>query len=583
MSDLAKAAAVEAGVRALQAYLGVDAASALKACSPEKDELAAFEYRLQDDYLGVARTLHIGFPTGFPDVPLTFRITPSAWLLWPHCMPSSLCLYTDGRQPSTASAEAAVASAMQRAAKLVAYSAEGADPAARSAEFASEIRSYWAPQLKSQTRSHLMLLDLPEATGELYVLTSGDYQLLSTEPESIRRYEVRRGLRSGQLRAPAKAAFFLRLTDTPGVKLPEPSIDAICVWLDGNGSVDDLAALREWLDNTSNLSSRWIVFLLPGKGVATWAMHIGDPGIKTGRSQAFHRRSGRRQAAPVPPAKPTTRVTLSASVMHVLAAQVVHSRNLDAARPLFDARVVVVGAGSLGSQCALQLARAGVGHIALIDDDALSDANLGRHVLGINDLGRSKVGGVARALRDAVPNVSVQPLLQRVQTTSKSLTEALDQADLVLVTTADWPSELFLWRLHAAGAPWTMIQTWSEPHSRVGHVLSSLAAGPSGESLFDAQGRFLRAFSKWPNDGLIPLPACGASFLPGAANRLNVIASLAVQVTLDALTRPSSSFSWHYTVNDVSDISALGGDYEGPILPEGVRSMAGTLPWPGLT
>ena len=151
---------------------------------------------------------------------------------------------------------------------------------------------------------------------------------------------------------------------------------------------------------------------------------------------------------------------------------------------------------------------------------------------------------------------------------------------MVLVTTADWPSELFLWRLHQDGSTWALIQTWSEPHARVGHVISSPASGPSGEHLFDHQGRFLRTFSKWPDDGLIPLPACGASFLPGAANRLNVVANLAVQVTIDVLTRPSPSATWNYTLNDVSDIASLGGHYEGPASPEVVRGMAGTLPWP---
>jgi hypothetical protein len=467
---------------------------------------------------------------------------------------------------------------MQRAAKLVAYSEEDADPAVRSAEFAKEIRSYWDPQLKSH--SHLKLLGLPVSSGALCVLTSGDYQLLSAEPESIRRYELRRGLHAGQLRAPAKAAFFLCLTETPGVKLPEPSIDAIRAWLEGSASADDLSALHEWLDTTSSFNSRWIVLRLPGS-VATWAMHIGDPGIKASASQSFHRRSARRQGVPMRPAGPKARVTLAAAPMHVLDPQVIHSRNIDAARPLFDARVVVVGAGSLGSQCALQLARAGVGHIALVDDDTLADANLGRHVLGIDELGRPKAEGMGRALRNAVPNVSVRPLVQRVQASSKDLVEEIARANLVLVTTADWPSELFLWRVHAAGAPWALIQAWSEPHARVGHVISSPAGGPSGEPLFDAQGSFLQTFSTWPDDGLVPLPACGASFLPGAANRLNLIANLAVQVTIDMLTKASSTVRWHYTLSDVSDIGALGGEYGGPALPEGVRTMAGVLPWPG--
>lgn len=36
-----------------------------------------------------------------------------------------------------------------------------------------------------------------------------------------------------------------------------------------------------------------------------------------------------------------------------------------------------------------------------------------------------------------------------------------------------------------------------------------------------------------------------------------------------------------YALSDVSDIGALGGKYGGPALPEGARTMAGVLPWPG--
>ncbi|WP_422911805.1 ThiF family adenylyltransferase [Pseudomonas sp. MAC6] len=60
------------------------------------------------------------------------------------------------------------------------------------------------------------------------------------------------------------------------------------------------------------------------------------------------------------------------------------------AQKLEGARVVCVGVGSLGSTVALQLARSGVGHLTLIDPDHLVSANLGRHVLGADDLGLPK-------------------------------------------------------------------------------------------------------------------------------------------------------------------------------------------------
>lgn len=571
--------AVETGVVALRDYLGPDAAKSLIECAPRSGELAAFEYPLPEDFKGESRTLRIGFPERFPDVPLDFAITPTPWLAWPHCMRKSLCLYTDGRKPSTASPEAAVHSAMRRASELVAFSVEGSDPAVREAEFAREVRSYWNAQLPVADEP-LMVLGLPQVSGELCVLTRKPHNLLASDPSAITQYEKRQGLSSATVRAPAKAAFFLSLTSTPAVTIPTQSISAIKAWLKSCASATDMAAFEQWLDRTGSLPSRWILLRLPGQGVAIWALYVADSGLIKNKNRPYHRRAGRHRQSGSPVAtKVIQKVHLSVAAIHVLDAEVAHSRNLETAHKLSDARVVIVGVGSLGSECAMKLARAGVGHMTLVDPDTLSVANLGRHVLGISDLGRFKVDALRRVLLNAVPSVTVQAFRDYVQLAPKPLLEALVKADLVLATTADWPSELFLWRVRPASS-WAMIQTWSEPHARVGHVIFSPPEGASGEHLFDEQGRFLNAFSQWPNDGLVPLPACGESFVTGDGNRLSTIAELAASTAITALIEKPASEAWHYTVSDVAGIESLGGTYVGPVMPEGVRSLAASHPWP---
>jgi sulfur-carrier protein adenylyltransferase/sulfurtransferase len=77
-------------------------------------------------------------------------------------------------------------------------------------------------------------------------------------------------------------------------------------------------------------------------------------------------------------------------------------------RRLAGARVLVVGAGGLGSPALLYLAAAGVGTIGIVDDDAVDVSNLQRQVVhGGADVGRLKVDSARDAIADVNPHVLV--------------------------------------------------------------------------------------------------------------------------------------------------------------------------------
>ena len=100
-------------------------------------------------------------------------------------------------------------------------------------------------------------------------------------------------------------------------------------------------------------------------------------------------------------------------------------------KKLRAARVLVVGAGGLGSPVLQYLAAAGVGTIGVIDDDTVSNSNLQRQVLfGENDLGQPKVFAVAKRLVDLNPYVSVLPYNRRLD--ADIADDLLSDFDLVL-------------------------------------------------------------------------------------------------------------------------------------------------------
>ena len=98
---------------------------------------------------------------------------------------------------------------------------------------------------------------------------------------------------------------------------------------------------------------------------------------------------------------------------------------------LRDARVLIVGAGGLGSPAAIYLAASGVGRLTLVDDDTVDLTNLQRQILhGTPDVGLAKATSGARALARLNPDVEVVPLIARVD--ADRLAELVAASDVVL-------------------------------------------------------------------------------------------------------------------------------------------------------
>ncbi|WP_404301910.1 HesA/MoeB/ThiF family protein [Alicycliphilus denitrificans] len=98
---------------------------------------------------------------------------------------------------------------------------------------------------------------------------------------------------------------------------------------------------------------------------------------------------------------------------------------------ILAARVLIVGAGGLGSPVALFLGSAGVGCLTLVDDDVVDLTNLQRQIAHTSGrVGLAKVDSAAQAVRAINPQVSVQTVRQRVD--AAALDALVAQADVVL-------------------------------------------------------------------------------------------------------------------------------------------------------
>jgi len=106
---------------------------------------------------------------------------------------------------------------------------------------------------------------------------------------------------------------------------------------------------------------------------------------------------------------------------------------------LLEAKVLLIGAGGLGSPAALYLAAAGVGTIGIVDFDTVDASNLQRQVLhGMKDVGRPKVESAADRLRDLNPDVKVIP--HREPINSENAMEIIKNYDIVLNGSDNFPT-----------------------------------------------------------------------------------------------------------------------------------------------
>jgi adenylyltransferase/sulfurtransferase len=100
-------------------------------------------------------------------------------------------------------------------------------------------------------------------------------------------------------------------------------------------------------------------------------------------------------------------------------------------RRLLDAKVLVIGAGGLGSPVLLYLAAAGVGTIGIVDDDVVSLSNLQRQIMfDTPDVGAPKVEIAAARLNRLNPDVSVA--VHQLRLTDENAAGLVGQYDLVL-------------------------------------------------------------------------------------------------------------------------------------------------------
>ncbi|AUS78204.1 adenylyltransferase/sulfurtransferase MoeZ [Actinoalloteichus sp. AHMU CJ021] len=129
----------------------------------------------------------------------------------------------------------------------------------------------------------------------------------------------------------------------------------------------------------------------------------------------------------VEPAEELTREEVARYSRHLIIPDV----GMEGQKRLKNARVLVIGAGGLGSPALLYLAAAGVGTLGIVDFDEVDESNLQRQIIhGQSDLGKPKAESARESIAETNPFVTVN--VHRVRLDSSNALDIFREYDLIL-------------------------------------------------------------------------------------------------------------------------------------------------------
>lgn len=117
--------------------------------------------------------------------------------------------------------------------------------------------------------------------------------------------------------------------------------------------------------------------------------------------------------------------------------------DLPGQQAIAEGKVLIVGAGGLGSPVALYLAAAGVGRIGLLDADRVSLSNLQRQIIHRTaDIGRLKIDSAAEKMRGINPEIEVAEMAEML--TEKNAEEIMGYYDIIMDCTDNLATRLLI-------------------------------------------------------------------------------------------------------------------------------------------
>ena len=203
-------------------------------------------------------------------------------------------------------------------------------------------------------------------------------------------------------------------------------------------------------------------------------------------------------------------------------------------------RVLVIGAGALGSAVAELLVRGGLKHLTVCDGDLVEQGNLARHTLGIWDVGTGKAVALATRLQSISAHVEVAAIQSLFPDFTEEQMDTVSNCDLIVDCTAEestlYAIEEYAWAETAYAV--SMSFGW---HVRRLYVVGSPCAEFTRDGIIDLLHPFVqqdlasRSTQEVAREG----PGCWHPVFPGRADDVWMMAAIATKELERLVTHPA--------------------------------------------
>ncbi|WP_053955760.1 ThiF family adenylyltransferase [Inediibacterium massiliense] len=207
---------------------------------------------------------------------------------------------------------------------------------------------------------------------------------------------------------------------------------------------------------------------------------------------------------------------------------------------LIDKKVLLIGCGSVGGYIAVEIVKAGISNLTLVDDDKLNEENIFRHFLGMQYIKYYKTTALIDYINKNIPYVKMSNCEEKIQDALLDKSIELEDYDLIISATGNINVSLWLNKyIYDNDIKVPVIYVWNEPYGIGSHSLI-VSKNNQGclECLFDKDDTGIYDRSSFCAKGqnfVKAISGCGSSYTPfGSLDSIRT-ALLCLRVTVDFL------------------------------------------------